>query len=314
MKIVFLGRKCHIATQSDLFLLEILRELGDVKLIRREEFSEEQCLEQIKSHHPDVVIFFQTRPSIKHHLWGLRGVRKIWVPMWEATEPLPRMRRLAHRMCGVETISFCEELHDFFIAKGMHSLLTQYFPKPDLSKISHKLKPPYTVFCWQREPQIGLHTIQKFFPDGAVGKVIYKTDRPVEALSSFPFEIEHLQGWLPKETILEKIQQADYYVAPRSFEGIGFSFLEAQALGKIVISYNGATMNEYIQDGVNGHLFNKNGPMSQPWLPPAQMKEGVVQAVESAHSRWLRDRERLIQFLVKDKGKSYCIKHTNSFF
>ncbi len=299
MKIAFLGRKCHIATQSDGFLLKILNEIGDVKLIRREEFTEEQCLEQIKGHQPDLVIFFQTRPSITHHLWKLRGVRKIWVPMWEGVEPLPRMRCLAHRICGIETISFCEELHRFMITRGMHSLLAQYFPEPNLERVSHRATPPYTVFCWQRESEIGLKTIQEVFPNGTVEKVIYKTDLPVASLPSFPFEVEHLQGWLTKEALMAKVQQADYYLAPRCYEGIGFSFLEALALGKIVISYHGATMNEYIQDGVNGHLFNKNGPISKAWPPPAELKEKVLETAEFAYARWLRDREKLKAFLVR---------------
>jgi glycosyltransferase involved in cell wall biosynthesis len=50
------------------------------------------------------------------------------------------------------------------------------------------------------------------------------------------------------------------FVAPRRFEGIGLSFLEAMARGQVVIAENNATMNEYIVHDVNGLLYEPDRP------------------------------------------------------
>src|SRR5690242_13481372 len=87
-KIVFVGREVHIRTQSDVFFQELLQESGEVAIIRRENFSEEETLEMIQGHSPDLVIFYQLRPCWKHHVRKLQGPRKVWVPMYDCFVPL----------------------------------------------------------------------------------------------------------------------------------------------------------------------------------------------------------------------------------
>ena len=60
-------------------------------------------------------------------------------------------------------------------------------------------------------------------------------------------------------SILEKYA---LYIAPRIYEGIGMSFLKAMALGRCVIAVDNPTMNEYIQHGNTGLLFDINNTES----------------------------------------------------
>ena len=48
---------------------------------------------------------------------------------------------------------------------------------------------------------------------------------------------------------------AAFYIAPRVYEGIGMSFLEAMARGRCVVAADHPTMNEYIEHGKTGFLF-----------------------------------------------------------
>ncbi len=50
----------------------------------------------------------------------------------------------------------------------------------------------------------------------------------------------------------------DVYVYPTRLEGIGLTIAEANACGMPVITTNEAPMNEFIKEGINGHLINVN--------------------------------------------------------
>jgi glycosyltransferase involved in cell wall biosynthesis len=61
-----------------------------------------------------------------------------------------------------------------------------------------------------------------------------------------------------QEKYLELLKNSNIYIAPRTIEGIGISFLEAMAIGMVVVAYNTGTMNEYITHNYNGYLFDSN--------------------------------------------------------
>ena len=81
-------------------------------------------------------------------------------------------------------------------------------------------------------------------------------------------------------------------------EGIGLGYLEAMALGKVVVAYDLATHNEYIRDGVNGHLFTKQGPVSASWAPPGALAPALAESCHAARAKWLQDRQRIREFLT----------------
>ncbi len=296
-RIAFVGRQPHLKTKSDQFFVDILKEVGEVTDIRREAHRNADCVRLIKDCSPDLIIFYQLPPSLWHHLLSLRHLRKVWVPMWDGFQPLSWKRRLAYRAAGLETVSFCDRLSSYFHSIALKTLSVRYYPQPvrDVSPV--RAKPPYTLFLWQRDKAISLPFIAQLFPPGHVGKVILKSEIATASEGSFPFLVERLEGWLSQEELMRKIGQADYYIAPRRQEGIGFSFLEAMALGKVVIGYNDATMNEYISDGDNGHLFDHHGPLSRHWASPAELQARCVERSQQFYGRWQRDRNRLKAFL-----------------
>ena len=53
------------------------------------------------------------------------------------------------------------------------------------------------------------------------------------------------------------MNECNIFIAPRYFEGIGWSFIEAMTKGMAVVAFNQPTMNEYIKNGVNGYLIDE---------------------------------------------------------
>lgn len=294
MKIAFLGRAIHEKTQSDAFFIDLLKQVGEVTVWRRENLGSRQCVDEVNALQPDLTIFFQLPPSISHHLLRLRSKRKIWVPMWDGFAPLNWKKRLAYRWAGLEAISFCNPVHNHLSASGIPSLQVQYFPAP-ISASPLPPQPPYTFFLWQRDPNIGLSLIQNAFPTEQIKKILYKSDFATKIPPSLPIEI--LEGWIPKEQLLEKIAEADFYIAPRLQEGIGFSFLEAMAMQKIVLAHDAATMNEYIQDGRTGYLFDKEGNFRYFIASPATLESNLRESTDQMHHQWLKDKQKLLDLL-----------------
>ena len=61
-------------------------------------------------------------------------------------------------------------------------------------------------------------------------------------------------GETDRQTYFHTTREANIYIAPRSVEGVGLTFIEALSRGSAVVAYDGPTMNEYIRHKKNGYL------------------------------------------------------------
>ncbi len=67
-------------------------------------------------------------------------------------------------------------------------------------------------------------------------------------------------GLLPKERLLPVIDGAELILMPSLADNFPNACAEAMALGKIVIGTDGSSLEQFIQDGVNGYLVERNNP------------------------------------------------------
>ena len=95
------------------------------------------------------------------------------------------------------------------------------------------------------------------------------------------------QSWISRETLLKKIAEADFYVAPR--------FQEAMAMGKITLASDDATMNEYIDDGQTSYLFDKEGWFRYSITSPVTLQLVLETSVKNLYNGWRADKEKLLQ-------------------
>lgn len=74
-------------------------------------------------------------------------------------------------------------------------------------------------------------------------------------------------------------------------------FLEAMAMGKCVVAYDDATMNEYIHNGEDGILFSGRevGPITEGLI--SYVRNNVRQSTGGMRLRWLVDAEKINSFI-----------------
>ncbi len=86
---------------------------------------------------------------------------------------------------------------------------------------------------------------------------------------------------------MDIVSACNVYIAPRLFEGIGFSFLEAMSMGKAVIAADHPTMNEYIIHGVNGYLFSEHAPAPLDLSHVSAVCKNAFYGVLAGRRQWL---------------------------
>lgn len=204
------------------------------------------------------------------------GKRNVFVPMYDNEwASYWQWKRIAWSGMGV--ISFCEAVTRHARRCGVRNILElKYFPS--LEGLPHEPGDPKRVFLWERG-DISRQVAETLFP-------------PSEG---YVFDVKGAKEFLPREEYLQRLAKCGIVIAPRRKEGIGMAFLEAMAMGKCVAAHNDATMNEYIEDGVNGILFDATAPQLVPLEKLSRVRSSSV--VEDFRRRWLVDLEKVNAFI-----------------
>lgn len=298
-KIVYIGHSYHNKTKSTEFLIEYLKQLYDVKVILDESWLGKPA--------PDLsfidesylgVIFFQLLPP-KEILENIKNDNIIYFPMYDQSGRLGRDFWDDYR--GLKIANFSKTFHEKLKKWGFESMYVQYFP--ELNKFIPGNK--NEAFFWQRLTYVNFNTIAKLFGNHKLKVHIHKAIDPDQQFVAPSREVEkkfHItySDWFEtREEMLDLIKQKGIYVAPREYEGIGMSFLEAMAMGKAVIAVNNPTMNEYIKHGKNGYLFDLSRPKKIDLSNIEQVQKNAYEFVQEGRKKWEKDKERIIDFIKK---------------
>ncbi|RLD78564.1 MAG: hypothetical protein DRJ07_13005, partial [Bacteroidetes bacterium] len=103
-----------------------------------------------------------------------------------------------------------------------------------------------------------------------------------------------------KKELLTKINECSVFIVPRLYEGIGITFLEAMSLGKCVLSPDFPTMNEYIQHGYNGLLFDFNHPEKIDLSKAVSIGIQAKQTIQNLRKNWEIKENEILEFIDKD--------------
>ena len=101
-----------------------------------------------------------------------------------------------------------------------------------------------------------------------------------------------------RATYLEMLSQTNIFIAPRKKEGVGVSVLEALAMGHVVIAHDDGTMNEYIENGQTGYLFDAHNPKRIDLANMNTLKSNSQKAALIGFGEWQKEAE-LIRAFVK---------------
>ena len=175
-----------------------------------------------------------------------------------------------------------------------------------LRSLSVDPEPQYAGFFWQRRQELQWETLRSLVGDSRLSWInLHQApdlhSSPVTAIPKSDQESYRLRfsAWSEdRSTYDEALRQAGIYFAPRLYEGIGMSFLEAMAMGKAIVAPDNPTMNEYLTHNVNGYLFNPEDPRPVALTRFREMGKMARETIERGRPRWLRSREELGHWLL----------------
>jgi glycosyltransferase involved in cell wall biosynthesis len=214
---------------------------------------------------------------------------KIIVPMYDGCANY--RAEFFNQIPNAVYISFSKNIHRFLRTLNKKSFYVKYYPP--MPKLQQTQKEG--AFFWERTPTYGFSfpIVQKIFSELET-KIMYRPHHDPHDTHLLPNE----DVWTDHEDYLEKISQFQFFVAPRSAEGIGMSFLEAFCRGVIIVAHDGPTMNEYIKHKKNGILVNLNKPPKT--LDQCNLNKLSSRAIRDAtkgRKKFLNRKEKLAPFI-----------------
>lgn len=309
MRIAIVDHSFHVTTGSSGFLHSLVGELGTVEVFWCDRWTGGVGvdLDRLAAGRFDCIVFWQQlyEPAELERLAGQSRI--VLMPMfdqyagwkqaqWRRYQPWP-------------FVSFSLELHRRLMRAGCPSLPVRYFPRIPAHPMAGSMRADCTGLTgifWQRERRIDWPVVARVISRLPVTKLYVRSLAdpgqnavPIPDADRNRFGIVDLPWFDLPEDYLALLDEVDFFVAPRKYEGIGMTFLEALARNKIVIAADRPTMNEYISHGDNGFLFSTQFPRPLPHLgDPARLAAEIARWNRVFAAEWLQG-ERLIVDLVR---------------
>ncbi len=308
--VLYIGHSFHQKTKSSSFLLEELKASFDVTELYMD--SQNQPIGEkvdVQGTHFDVLVIWQIMPDVqemqKHFTWK----RGVFFPMYDhflATQGLYPMVWKGY--VNFTIICFSKKLHEELAASGFDAKYIQYFPQP---KPVDEWGREDGAFFWQRREQPNLQTLMEVSVPLHIHHIhLHQAPDPgfrceQTQMESHDIQITSTQWFEKKEDVFHEMGKYAYYMAPRLYEGIGLSFLDAMSMGRCVIAPNTPTMNEYIADGVNGILYSCEGsthkvPRKTISLDVRTLQANAYHTIEQGYKEWMINRYKIIEWCQQE--------------
>lgn len=294
--LLFIGHEFHRKTQSTKFLLDLLASKYSVEVIFADPDAD-NFFENISQKEYDVLILFQIMPSLEK----IKNIAKFkhfaFFPMYDHTKTLNNSRWNEYKNFNI--INFSKTFHNICKNAGLSSFYIQYFPKPtDISDIGDEK----SIFFWQRSEKITTKTIEKIISTDKINKLyLHKSPDPknkfIVPSKKWQEKIIYSSWFDTKQEMQEYLQKSALYFAPRKYEGIGMSFLEAMAAGRCVIAPDYPTMNEYITNGSTGYLYNFKKPKKIDLNNIRKIQKNTIEYIKQGYTTWEQEKYKILDYI-----------------
>lgn len=294
-RILLVDHVCHKATKSFDFFATLLRRSFEVEVFYYDAHYRVRIPSE-KVAWADVIVYLEFLPS--RFRIAEPGKRCVFVPMYDNEWGSRwQWRRIAES--GMAVVSFCGRITEHARKCGVKNLLNVRFALPPSPAPGN----PRVAVLWDRG-QVSIDQVRKLFAPGDLDKLIVvrrpgggKAPEPIPDEVREAYHVELHEGdYLPDEEYRALLAEPGVYIAPRFTEGIGMSFLEALAAGKFVAAHKDATMDEAVEDGVNGRLVDMRNP-TRINLPATDPATRLAKA-EERYARWKADESRILDFFA----------------
>lgn len=307
-RVAFVGHSFHRKTESANFFIDFLLEYYQIEFYWSLPSSYKSDLRNFdlenKTYH--AVIFFQILPT-PGELELIVSRNIILVPMFD-NDPLITLSQWS-KYSKYKFINFSRTLFSKLeFLNFQRNIYLQFAPTVPKFRESRDFNQKPKVFFWQRSEHINWSVLKKLIDFTQISSLhLHRIE--VDVANDNWFEIPEDQdfetcditfsSWFDsKDELYRLLSDCDIFVAPRLFEGIGQIFIEAMAMGKCVISPNFPTMNEYIEDGLNGILFDMIDPKPIDFRDWRRLGDQACDSIRRIRSQW--DQKKLdIIYLIE---------------
>lgn len=304
-KLVYIGHEYHNKTLSTKFLIDLFKQSYDVDIFQysmehREFIGEKETNEE----HYKVLVLFQMPVSIKELKAKFDFEVGSYFPMYDGTgEASDDFWR---GYSGFNIINFSSTLHNRLMKMGLSSYYIQYFPKPFTDFEWGKED---SLFFWHRRAGLNINKLSPLVSQIDIKNIhIHNAYDPGEN-KIIPDEkvknkycISVSEWYASKKEMLDVIAESACYMAPREYEGIGMSFLEAMAMGRCVIAVNHPTMNEYIVNNQNGLLYNLNDIDDVSWkkINIKEIQKNAYDYICEGYAKWEENKIDILKWILAE--------------
>lgn len=296
-KIIFIAHSYHKKTLSNVFIVDYLKQFYDVEILFDEKWDTGKEINWAALNNSyKAVIIWQMFPD-EEDLKKITNNNIVYMPMYDHVE---KWHFNQWYLCkNIKIVSFSSTLHKKLKKLGFNSIYVQYFIEPQEFSPGNENE----VFFWQRLTKININTIKKLFKGANIKLYIHKSIDPGHEFiqpskdDEERFNISY-SGWFDTQKEMQDfIKTKGIYIAPRFSEGIGMSFLEAMAQGKVIIANNKPTMNEYVVNGKTGFLCDFRLPRAIKLKNLKEIQQNAYQYSKEGYEKWLVERENIINFI-----------------
>lgn len=301
--LLFLAHSYHQKTLSCSFLQDLLASEYRVTVRYLEpDFSNlDAVVSSLPIRHFQCLICWQIMPEPKRLIRSISFEKPILFPMFDGCPKVIKIEQWLP-FSRFLIISFCHRLHLDLTRAGFVSKYFKFFP--DVSAARHGDRDPRKAFFWYRDSGVPFELLLKICEELKVHSLhVHDARDPHERndlnISDTKLNISVSTWFDNREELNEIVSSCGIYFSPRLREGIGMSFLEAMALGSCVVAYDAPTMNEYIEHGKNGLLFNFQGllpGLSRPIDTKSIQNSSKASARKLSHE-WIIQRLVLIDLI-----------------
>jgi len=314
-RIAYIDHSYHKKTLSTAFIPEILQKRGhQVDWFWDDAWQGGSAVawDTVKCY--DVIVMFQSVSQPPDRYFRLAHPNVVYIPMldqfgfWLGARF--NLASFWEPFQGSKVLNFSKSLHYVALSNGLISHTAQFFQPPSKK---HNVSGLHGFFWLRRENQIPWKTISKLIGETKFDSFhVHIAPDPGTPAPTPPSDIDvarhniSTSTWFEnKDELIDVIEKANVYFAPRPGEGIGQSFLEAMARGQCVVSPDQGTMNEYVTHGINGLLYDHTQPEPLDFSQSSLLGQAAYQSVVTGYRAWRNAEDEIEDFILMSSEDAY---------
>jgi len=308
-KVAFIDHSFHKKTRSSAFFVDLLKTRYKVDVYYDSYWKDKKVFDfkKVNLLEYEAIFFWQVNYDIRY-LKKLKCKNIIFIPMYDDVILNTITPFYWKQFRSIKFISFSKTLHEYFSQKKLNSFYLNYFPA--YHKVSKMFESNnLTAFFWYRVNSINWDTIKNLITKDSFQTIYiqnnpdpYQTKLLISKKDIEEYNIKFVDWFESKEKYLNFLKSIDVYFAPRVYEGIGLTFLEAMSYGKYIVAVDKPTMNEYIVHNQNGFLYQLDKIEKINFEMISQNK--IEKINSSFFNRWLDSQENIFDFIESNYNQN----------